>query len=138
MPVLEALALKGLIVIGKAIATKAAVAKGAVAIYHAVGLANAIAAASVVGVVVGGIYWTKERVDNLLNGLKALDDGDISKAAINLGRLAISSDIEVKMLPDAVHDYLIKARVPEEKAQEVSKVVSGMEDKIVEQVRRLK
>lgn len=141
MPILEALFFKGAAVIAKAIAAKGLAAKTGVLAWKAIsayGLSATLSTAFVVGVVVGGIYWTKDRVNNLRNGLKALEDGDMKKAAINLGMLVISSDIEVKMLPDAVHDYLVKVRIPENRAQEVAKVIRGMEDSIEEQVRRLK
>jgi hypothetical protein len=141
MPILEALAIKGLVVIGKAIAAKGLAAKAGVLAWKlisAYGLSATISTAFVVGVVVGGIYWTKERVANLRDGIKALEDGDINEAAINLARLAISSNAEINMLPDAVHDYLVKIRVSEEQAQDVAKAIRGMENEIVEHVRRLK
>lgn len=141
MPVLEYLAVKGLMVIGKAIAAKGLAAKAGLLLWKMVGaygLSATIGNTLLIGVVVGGIYWTKDRVDNLSNGLKAIEDGDIKKAVLNFGQLAISSNIEVEMLPDAVHDYLLKINVSEEKASAVAKVVSSLETNIANEVMRLK
>jgi hypothetical protein len=141
MPVLEYLTVKGLIILGKAIAAKGMGAKVGYLLFKSIsayGLSATIGTTLLVGLVVGGVYWTKERVDFLKYGLKALEDGDLAKAALNLGRLALSANVHVSTLPDTVHDYLVAAHISEEKARTVAEAIKSMESEIAQQVKRLK
>lgn len=88
-----------------------------------------------VGLVVGGVVWTKERVDNLKNGVQALADGEYWKAIKNFGELAWSANLQVSMLPDVVNDALLKIKVSPEKATNVANWIRNNENGIIDYVR---
>lgn len=141
MPILEILAGKGLIALYHLIVAEGsavAVSHAAVALIGQVGLGTFLSGTFIVGVVAGGIVWTKERVDNLINGISALQKGDVEKAIKNFGQLVISGNLDIDDLPDAAHDYLIRAHLSETKATDVAKIIKSMESDIANEVRRFK
>lgn len=143
MPILEALIVNGLIVTGKFILSKAVIAKTAVVatkvvatkMLAAYSIAQIASAVMLVGLVVGGVVWTKERVENLKNGVQALADGEYWKATKNFGELAWSANLHVNMLPDAVNDALLKIKVSPEKAANVANWIRNNENGIIDYIK---
>lgn len=143
MPIVEALVLKGLFVAGKFLLSKAVIGKTAIIATKAIGtkilaaysIAQIASAVMLVGLVVGGVAWTKERVENLKNGVQALSDGEYLKAIRNFGELALSANLSVEMLPDAVNDALLKINVSPEKASNVANWIRNNENGIVNYIK---
>lgn len=140
MPVFEFLAAKGIAVIAKIIAAKgmgATVAHSLLQSIQTYGLSQVLGTSMAVGAVVGGVAWTADRVNNVRKGIKGLEEGNLKKAVKNFGELAINSHIDVQMLPDAVHDFLVNvAKVSDKKATVVAQVVEGLEDEIAGYVKK--
>jgi len=138
MPIVEGLILKGLIGLGKIIATKGLAVKVGVIATKAIatyGIGATIGTACTVGLVAGGIFWTRDRINNLERGIKALENGDNWEAVKNFGQLAINSNLDVVDLPDAVHDCLIKSKFTYEHADVISDAVRKLESDIVDYVK---
>jgi hypothetical protein len=130
---LESLIVKGIIVMAKAIVAKGATAKVGLVLYKSIttyGLTQTLGSVAAVGLVVGGITWTVERVNNLTAGIKALENNDATEAVCQFGRLALSLNVHVQVLPDAVHDYLVQAHVSEEHAKDVANIIRNLEEPI--------
>lgn len=138
------LAVKGLIVIGKAIVAHGSVVpitktsfvliKTAVSTY---GLSTTVGGALTLGIVVGGVAWVKERVDSLQLALKALEDDDIEGAVKHFADLAVKLGTTVSVLPHAVSDYLETINVASEKVQDISELISCLKDDISYEISRL-
>jgi len=138
MPIIEGLIIKGLIGLGKIIATKGLAVKVAVIASKAIatyGIGATIGTACTVGLVAGGIFWTRDRINNLEKGIKALENGDNWEAVKNFGQIAINSNLNVIDLPDAIHDCLIESKFTSEHADVVSNAVRKLESEIVDYVK---
>lgn len=133
--ILEMLALKGLVALGKAaIATKTAgpVFWGIKASTATFGAAQTAGAVFAVGIVAGGVCWTVDRINNLKDGLDNLSKGNNMKAAYHFGSLAISANLDVDLLPDAVHKYMINSGFASASAEQARREIIGIEDKIIQ------
>ena len=134
------LAIKGLIVLGKAIAAKGMAAKVGYILVKSVsayGLSATVGGVLTVGVVAGGIVWVQERVDNLRLAFTAIEQDDMAAAVEQFARLAISIGGVVDALPHAVHDYLVTIKAGEEKAQAVSELITTLRQEISLEINRL-
>ena len=139
--IIESLVVKGLITTGKFLATKAALAKATalaakVAISH-YGLGTVLSFTFTTGLVVGKVVWTKEKVDNLRDAIEALQDGDHKRVIWKFANLARSSNTEIEFLPDVIEEYLLKIKVPTDKAEAIAKTITNFESEITEQVKEL-
>jgi hypothetical protein len=134
------LAIKGLIVLGKAIAAKGMAAKFGYVLLKTIsayGLSATVGGVLTVGIVVGGVVWAKERVDNLRLAFVALENENVGAAITHFAKLAISIGGTVDALPHAVHDYLVTIKTGEEKAQAVAEVIKGLRNDIATEIARL-
>lgn len=135
---IEVLAAKGVLAIGKLIAGKAVLAKAtAIAAKLAVshyGLGTVLSTAFTVGVVAGGLVWTKERVESLFYALSALQDGDYGRAVTKFAQLANALDVDVACLPDVVEQYLLKIRVSSDQASAIAETIANYEPEIAQEL----
>jgi len=107
------IAIKGLLILAKAIAGKAALVKvtgyviaKSIAAY---GLSATIGTAITVGTVVGGVAWTGKRIKHLRKAFKALEEDNIDEAIYYFARLLHSvHGIDVHGLADTVQSCLEK------------------------------
>jgi hypothetical protein len=92
---------------------------------------------AVAGIVAGSILWTRDRVNNLINGFEAIENGDITQAVTKFGLLAISTGVGVHALPEAVHTYFLNAGFSDEQANIAAMTIKSMECPIAEKVDKL-
>ncbi|MCB0526355.1 MAG: hypothetical protein R3A50_02355 [Saprospiraceae bacterium] len=122
------LAAKGLIIIGKALATKAAAAKAvgyllfkSISVY---GISATIATTLAVGTVVGGVAWTYDRIKDLKAAFKALENNDLESA---LGKFAMLfnsiNGIDIDDFADTIQSTLLHLHVPSHRAHEVHNLI---------------
>ncbi len=140
MPLLEALLIKGGLTIIKALSVKGVATKAGIYAVKSIttyGVGSTVAAACTIGIVTGGVVWTAERLDNLSEIIDGLQSGDEMKVIRNAAKIAIHGDVEVKMIPDAIYDNLMLAKVGHERAYAVSSAIGDLEYKIIDQVRRI-
>jgi len=141
MPILTIAAIKGLIGLGEIIASHGLGAKVAYILMKAVsvyGLSTTTTAVLVTGVVAGKVLWTRDIVDNLISGYNALGDKNVEKAIRKFAKVAISCHIGVDELPNAVHNYLLKANFSEEQAKVAAKILRELEVPIANEIDRRK
>lgn len=135
-----ALVIKGLIAIGHFAAAHASAATiGAVA--HAaagMSIAQLVTATVGVGFVAGCVTWTADRIKNVQNGIKAVSEGNVLAAIKEFGSLAISADVDIKLLPDAVEAALEKMNLDGEASREVTSWVKEHELEIANYVKNHK
>ena len=140
LPLLLPLAVKGLAVLAKSIIVHGMAPKAGVVLLKSVaahGFSQTVGSVLAVGIVVGGVVWAKEMVDNLQLALKALDDDNVGEAVTRFAKLAISLHSTADALPHAVHDYLKTIEVAEEKAQAVSDTIVSLRDEISNKIHQL-
>ncbi len=135
---IEVLAAKGVLAIGKLIAGKAVLAKATaiaakLAISH-YGLGTVLSTTFTVGVVAGGLVWTKERVEDLFAALSALQDGNYSRAITKFAQLANVLGVDVTCLPDLVEQYLLKIRVSADQASAIAETIANYEPEIAQEL----
>ncbi len=109
----EALVIKGVIAFGHFVAAHATagVIAGTIHAVAGMSLAQLVTATVTVGFVTGCITWTADRVKNVKNGVKAIEDGNYLKAVAEFGKFAISTNSDVNLLPDTIVEGLDKMGV---------------------------
>lgn len=132
----EVLIVKGLIAIGHFVAAHATAGTIATAAHAVAGMSLAqIATATITaGFVAGCITWTGDRIKNVQNGIKAINDGNSWTAVKEFGSLALSADIDIVMLPDTVKAGLEKMNLDSKAAHEVTSWVKNHEIEIAKYV----
>lgn len=134
--VIEFLAVKGFAAICSFVAHHAVATKVAVTGYkllNTYSLAQIAAGVATASVVVGGVVWGVDRINNLKNGYNAIIEGDKWKAIRNFGELALSIG-GVHTLPEAVQSGLTQLHVSSEHAQSIANWVSTNENAIINYV----
>lgn len=136
----EVLVVKGLVAIGHFVAAPATAGTVAAAAHAVAGMSLAqIATATVTaGFVAGCITWTGDRIKNVQNGIKAINNGDTWTAVKEFGSLAISSGVDVNMLPDTVEAGLEKMHLDSKAPREVTSWVKNHEIEIANYVKNHK
>lgn len=142
MPVIEFLILKGLAVATKAVISKGLAAKAGALLLKSVivnGLGSTITTVIVAGAVIGGVVWTHDRIKLIGEAFTALENRDIGKAALSLGKLVITTPgLSVHSLPDTITAVALKAGVHKGNAVELAEFIRSMEGEIVSAIRRLR
>lgn len=134
--IIEALAIKGLTAICTYAAHHAVAAKVAFTGYKllkAYSLAQIAITATATCIVVGGVVWGIDRINNLKNGYNAILAGNAKEAIVNFGQLAISLG-GVHTLPESVELGLEKLHVPSAQAHKIADWVSSNENAIIKYV----
>lgn len=134
--IIEVLALKGFAAICTFVAHHAAATKVVFTGYKllkAYSLAQIAVGVVTASVVVGGVVWGIDRINNLRNGYNAIIEGDKRKAIRNFGELALSIG-GVHTLPEAVQSGLIQLHVSPEHAQNIANWISTNENAIINYV----
>lgn len=134
--IIEALAVKGFAAICTYVAHHAVATKVVFTGYKllkAYSLAQIATGVVATSIVVGGVVWGIDRINNLQNGYNALIEGDKWKAIRNFGELALSIG-GVHTLPEAVQSGLVKLHVSAEHAQNIANWVSSNENAIINYV----
>lgn len=111
--VFELVVCKGLVALGH-YAVAHMTAGAAVAAAHAVAgmtLAQLASATVTAGFVTGCVTWTAGRIKNVQKGIKAIENGDTLAAIKEFGVFAMSSNLDVEMLPDSIAAGLEKMGV---------------------------
>lgn len=136
----EVLVVKGLVAIGHFVAAHATAGTVAAAAHAVAGMSLAqIATATVTaGFVAGCITWTGDRIKNVQNGIKAINNGDTWTAVKEFGSLAISSGVDVNMLPDTVEAGLEKMHLDSKETREVTSWIKNHEIEIANYVKNHK
>lgn len=142
MPIVETafLGTKGLIGLIKFIEVHHSGVKTAVFLRKSLTTAGIVATAkivAIVGIVAGSILWTWDRVNNLIDGFEAVENGDINQAVTKFGLLAISTGIGVHALPDAVHTYLLNAGLSDKQAHVAAMTIKSLECPIANEIDKL-
>jgi hypothetical protein len=141
MPIMEtAFVVKGLIGLSKFIETHHLWMQVALFLRQSVTRAGIVATAKIVavaGIVAGSILWTRDRVNSLIDGFKAIENGDITQAVTKFGLLSISTGVGVHALPDAVHTYLLNAGFSDEQAKVAAMSIKSLECPIAEEIDKL-
>ena len=101
-------------------------------------LAQIATATVTAGFVAGCITWTGDRIKNVQNGIKAINNGDTWTAVKEFGSLAISSGVDVNMLPDTVEAGLEKMHLDSKATREVTSWVKNHEIEIANYVKNHK
>ncbi|MCX7747079.1 MAG: hypothetical protein N2645_09345 [Clostridia bacterium] len=138
--ILEGLALKGLIVLGKYIVSHGLMAKVGILLSKYViahGVAATISAVVAAGTMVGLITWTGERIKMLSDGVEALSNGDVKKAAKSFGRLAISTNLNVHSLADQVHQCVLEKGISLTDSQNIKDAILCIKDDIEEEIAKV-
>lgn len=133
----EVLVVKGLVALGH-FATAHMTAGAAAALMHAAAgmtIGQLITATVTAGFVAGCVTWTADRINNLKKGAYAISKGNYGEALKEFGSLAISSNLEVDMLPDAVEAALEKMHLDSEETRKVTKWVKNHEMEIAKYVK---
>jgi hypothetical protein len=86
----------------------------------------------------GGVLWTRDLVDTLFDGYKAIKEDDVATAVRKFAKVAISAHIGADLLPDAVHDYLLKANHSEERARRAANTIKALESPIANEIEKQK
>ena len=142
MPIAEItfVCVKGLIGLYKFIVANHGSMQVALFLRQSVTRAGIVATAKIVavaGIVAGSILWTWDRVNNLIDGFKAVENGNISQAVTKFGLLAISTGVGVHALPNAVHTYLLNAGLSDEQADVAAMTIKSLECPIAEEIDKL-
>lgn len=82
---------------------------------------------AVTGFVAGGVMWTVERIDNIRNAALALENGQYKKAAKEIGMFLLLTNLDIKLLPDAINDNLDKLHLPSRKVKAVTEFIKNNE-----------
>lgn len=82
---------------------------------------------AITGLATGGIIWTAERIGNIKKAVTAIDEGNYKKAVTELGKFLISSNLDMKLLPDAINDNLDKLHLSAEKARVATEFIKNNE-----------
>ena len=138
--VVEILIAKGLVALGH-LAAAHMTAGTAAAIVHAVAgmtIGQLATATVTAGFVAGCVTWTADRIKNVKNGALAISNGNYREAIKEFGSLAISSNIGVDMLPDAVEAALEKMHLSNEETRKVTSWVKDHETEIANYVKNMK
>jgi len=133
----EALVVKGLMAIGHFAATHMTAGVAAHLAHVAAGMtiSQLIGTTVTAGFVAGCITWTQDRINNVKNGIAAIDNGNYWTAVKEFGSLAISADVSADMLPDKVDAVLEKLNLNREETKKVTRWVRNHEDDIAKYIR---
>lgn len=139
MPVVSSIVLliKGLGAIGEYIAAHGLAPKVAAMLMKSVAASGIVATmenVAIVGIVAGGVLWTRDRANNLIDGFKAIERGDTKNAVTKFALLAISTGIGAHALPDTVHTGLLHAGFSEEKAKFAATTIKSLEVPIADRI----
>lgn len=135
--IIEMLAVKGFATICTYMAHHAAAAKIAVTgykLFKTYSLAQIAIGTATASVVVGGVVWGIDRINNLRNGYNAIIEGNKWEAIRNFGELAISMG-GVHTLPEAVQSGLVQLHVSPEHSQSIANWISTNENVIINYVK---
>ena len=127
--VFEALVCKGLVALGH-YAVAHMTAGTAVAAVHAVAgmtLAQLASATVAAGFVTSCVTWAADRIKNVQRGVKAIENGNTLVAIKEFGRFAMSSNLDVEMLPDSIAAGLEKMGVGEDGCSKAASWVANHE-----------
>lgn len=105
-------------------------AGAAAAVVHAAAgmtLAQIASATVTAGFVTGCVVWTGERIKNVQKGIKAIENGDTLTAIKEFGVFAMSSNLDVEMLPDSIAAGLEKMGVGEDGCRKAASWVENHE-----------
>lgn len=105
----------------------------AYAVTHAT-VAQIAAATVAAGFTAGCVVWTVDRINNLKNGVQAIAEGKTRKAVWEFGQLALSADLDVKLMPDAIVGALQKIGLATNNVRAVAQWVKDHELAIAQQV----
>lgn len=105
----------------------------AYAVTHAT-VAQIAAATVAAGFTAGCVVWTVDRINNLKNGVQAIAEGKTRKAVWEFGQLALSADLDVKLMPDAIVGALQKLGLATNNVRAVAQWVKDHELAIAQQV----
>lgn len=138
--VTEFLIVKGLVALGHIAATHMTAGTAAALIHAAAGMTIGQLATTVVaaGFVTGCVTWTSDRINNLKKGASAISNGNYGEAIKEFGSLAISSNVGVDMLPDAVEAALEKMHLSSDETRKVTNWVKNHEVEIARYVKNHK
>lgn len=127
--VFEALVVKGLVAIGHYAAAHMTAGVAAAVVHAAAGMTLAqIASATVTaGFVTGCVVWTGERIKNVQKGIKAIENGDTLVAIKEFGLFAMSSNVDIEMLPDSIAKGLEKMGAGGDSCRKVASWVKNHE-----------
>lgn len=133
----EVVVVKGLIAIGHYAATHMTAGVAAHLIHVAAGMTipQLLGATVTAGFVAGCVTWTQDRINNVKNGIAAIDKGNYWTAIKEFGLLAISADISADMLPDKVDAVLEKLNLSRDETQKITRWVRNHEDDIAKYIR---
>lgn len=138
--VAEALVYKGLVALWHLAATHITAGAAVSLVHAAAGMTISQLATTVVtaGFIAGCIKWTYERLDNLKKGAKAISDCNYYTAIKEFGLLAISSGIDVNLLPDSVEKALEKINLDSIESRKITSWVKNHELEIAQYVKNHK
>lgn len=133
----EALVVKGLVAIGHFAATHLTAGAAAHLAHVAAGmtLSQLIGTTVTAGFVAGCVTWTQERINNVKNGIEAIENGNYWTAVKEFGSLAISADVSADLLPDKVDALLEKMNLNREETKKVTRWVRNHEVDIAKYIR---
>jgi hypothetical protein len=137
----EMLAVKGVIIVAKFVAAHGMGTKvGCVLVKGVIanGLSATVGSVLALGFWVGGVAWGVDRVNQLRAVLKAMGEGRLGAAALDLASLAVSLHVPVEMLPDTVHQFLLAANVSQAHADAITNAIRGLEPSIGDQIAQLR
>lgn len=140
MPVVSITLIKGLIAIGEYIAAHGLAPKVAFMLMKSVAASGIVATmenVAFVGIVAGGVLWTRDRANNLIGGFKAIEEGDATQAVTKFALLAISAGIGADALPDTVHTGLLHAGFSEKNAKFAATTIKSLEGPITSEIDKL-
>lgn len=82
---------------------------------------------AITGLATGGLIWTAERIDNIKKAVTAINDGNYKIAFTELGKFLISTNLDIKLLPDAINDNLDKLHLSAHKVRVATEFIKNNE-----------
>ena len=138
--IVETLIVKGLVVLGHMAATHLTAGGAAALIHTAAGMSlSQLATATITaGFVTGCITWTGDRIKNVQNGVKAINEGRTFTAIKEFGQFALSAGVDVDLLPDTIESGLERMHLDSNASKEVTSWVKSHKIEIANYVRNHK
>lgn len=138
--IVEVLVCKGLVAIGNWVAAHATAGVLAHAAHVAAGMtiSQLLTTTVTAGFIAGCITWTADRIKNVKNGVSAISDGNYAEAIKEFGSFALSSGVDIEMLPDTIEAGLEKMHLSSEDTKKVTAWVKNHELEIADYVKKHK
>ena len=93
---------------------------------------------AITGLATGGIIWTAERIGNIKKAITAIDRGNYKNAVIEFGKFLISTNLDIKLLPDAINDNLDKLNLSNHNVRVATEFIKNNELSIASYLRNNK